>query len=54
MIVHEHSDLNFKVQLSRIDLQRVVHHNKLKPYEGDNIPEWIVELKQTAMNSSQQ
>ena len=47
VIIHKYSDLNFKVQLSRFGLQRVVHHNKLKPYEGDNIPEWIVELKQT-------
>ena len=37
----KYNDLNYRVQLSQFGLERVLHHNKLKPYEGENIPSWI-------------
>ena len=41
IIVYKYNDLNYRVQLSQFGLERVLHHNKLKPYEGENIPSWI-------------
>ncbi len=35
------SDLNFVIHLDSDGQERVVHHNKLKPYEGKNVPKWI-------------
>lgn len=36
--------LNFKIQLDRMGTSKVVHHNKLKRYEGDSPPQWAVQL----------
>ena len=45
LIVHKHNDLDYRVRLSRFGLECVLHHNKLKPYEGENIPLWIQAVK---------
>ena len=41
IVVHRYNDLDYKVRLSPFGLDCVLHHNKLKPYEGNNIPRWI-------------
>ena len=39
------SDLDFILQLDRKGTERPVHHNKLKPYEGDHPPRWVLKAK---------
>lgn len=39
------SEIDFVLQLDRSGAERPVHHNKLKPYEGTDIPKWIVRAK---------
>ena len=39
------SPITFNIQLNVKGTQRVVHHNKLKPYQGCNVPRWIKKLK---------
>ena len=34
------TELNFLLQVDASGLERLVHHNKLKPYEGDHPPSW--------------
>ena len=36
--------LNFKIQLDRTGTSKVVHHNKLKRYEGDSPPQGATQL----------
>ncbi len=36
------SEVNFKLQLDKQGNEKIVHHNKLKPYEGDQVPKWIL------------
>ena len=35
------SEINFLLQLDNDGKERLVHHNKLKPYEGDYPPKWL-------------
>ena len=35
------SEQNYVVQFAEAGREKVLHHNKLKPYEGTNIPRWI-------------
>ena len=39
------SELDFVVQLDQMGTERPVHHNKLKLYEGDNPPKWVLKAK---------
>ena len=39
------SEIDFVLQLDKSGTERPVHHNKLKPYEGTDIPKWIVRAK---------
>ncbi|CAC5369242.1 unnamed protein product [Mytilus coruscus] len=39
------SELNFVLQLARDGTEKLVHHNKLKPYKGDNSPKWLLTVK---------
>jgi hypothetical protein len=34
------NDLNYRIQTDSGGKSKIVHHNKLKPYEGDNPPRW--------------
>ena len=36
------SELNFELQFDKEGTYKVVHHNKLKPYEGESPPKWTV------------
>ena len=35
------SEVNFKIQLGPDGQTKVIHHNKLKPYEGKGVPRWV-------------
>ena len=39
------SELDFVLQLDQMGTERPVHHNKLKLYEGDNPPKWVLKAK---------
>ena len=39
------SELDFVLQLDKEGAERPVHHNKLKPYEGDHTPKWVTRAK---------
>ena len=42
VIINKHNDLVYRVQLNAQGTQRTVHHNRLKPYEGNERAKWIV------------
>ena len=44
------SELDYVLQLDRSGKERPVHHNKLKPYEGDHPPRWVVKAKRQFSN----
>ena len=44
------SELDYVLQLDRSGKERPVHHNKLKPYEGDHPPRWVVKAKRQLSN----
>ena len=46
LVTSKLSDINFVLQLDKRGTERVVHHDKIKPYEGANVPKWIVRAKQ--------
>ena len=39
------SEVNFLVQLDRDGKEQVIHHDKLKPYEGNHPPRWVQRAK---------
>ena len=41
MVKRKLSDIDFVLQMDKQGKEKVVHHNKLKPYEGSNTPRWI-------------
>ena len=53
IITQKYNDLEFKVRRSKFGLQQVLHHNKLKPYEGDNEPKWAQKVKATLVTQDQ-
>ena len=42
--------LNFKIQLDRMGTSKVVHHNKLKRYEGESPLQWATQLSKKIKN----
>lgn len=51
LITQKYNDLNFKVQLSSSGLERVLHHNKMKPYQGENVPDWVHRVRSRLRNT---
>ena len=45
LVVKKYNDLDFLIQLEAKGRQTVLHYNKLKAYEGDDLPVWIKTLK---------
>ena len=41
----------FPLQLDKKGKTRVTHHNKLKPYEGDDPPSWLRKAKKKLSSS---
>jgi hypothetical protein len=44
MVKEKFSDLTYLIVLNSKGTTRVVHHDKLKPYQGNHIPKWIQKL----------
>ena len=53
LIVQKYNDLVYRVQLSKSRLFQVLHHNKMKPYEGNNIPRWLAREKRSILINRQ-
>ena len=47
------SELDFVLQVDRAGTEKPVHHNKLKPYEGENLPKWVKRAKKAILQSKQ-
>ena len=45
LIKQKVSEMNYVIQLDEQGKQRLVHHNKLKPYRGENPPQWILRVQ---------
>ena len=41
LVTRKISELLFEVKASEKGKTKILHHNRLKPYHGDDIPEWI-------------
>ena len=45
LVIRKYSDINFLLQLDGPGKTKLAHHNKLKPYEGDKAPRWVLKAK---------
>ena len=43
LIISRLDDVTYRIQKGVKTKPKVVHHNRLKPYEGTNIPTWLVD-----------
>ncbi|CAG2200883.1 unnamed protein product [Mytilus edulis] len=50
IIKRKMSELNFVLQLARDGTEKLIHHNKLKPYKGVNSPKWLLTVKRKLKN----
>ncbi|CAG2256003.1 unnamed protein product [Mytilus edulis] len=41
LITKKLNEINFEIQLDAKGTRKVINHNKLKPYIGENIPKWM-------------
>ena len=48
LIKQKVSEMNYVIQLDEGGKQKLVHHNKLKPYRGENPPRWILRVRRKA------
>ena len=54
LIKNKVSEINLLLQLDRSGKEKLVHHNKLKPYEGDHPPKWLAKLRRKVLRDSRQ
>ena len=47
LVAQKLSPVSFALKTNNGQSERVVHHNKLKPYEGTNVPSWVNKLKKS-------
>ena len=40
VVIKTLGDVNYRIQMNKEGKTKVVHHNKLKPYEGREPPKW--------------
>jgi hypothetical protein len=45
IVTEVYSELVFRIQIDARGESRVVNHNKLLPYQGDNPPKWIQKIQ---------
>lgn len=45
VITKKHSDLVFEICLKQKGRRRILHHNRLKSYESDEVPAWMRRLQ---------
>ncbi|XP_053392177.1 uncharacterized protein LOC128554883 [Mercenaria mercenaria] len=48
------SNVNFVIQMNREGQEKLVHHDKLKPYFGTNIPRWIQKISKNIKKQQSQ
>jgi len=41
VIIEKKNELNYTIHMTEKGKMKTVHHNKLKPYLGENVPAWI-------------
>jgi hypothetical protein len=41
LVVKRYNDQDYRIQMDSQGKQRVTHHDKLKPYRGENPPKWV-------------
>ena len=46
------SEVDFLVQLDEDGKEQVIHHDKLKPYEGNHAPRWVQRAKKRLFANS--
>ncbi|MCW4336191.1 MAG: RNase H-like domain-containing protein [Candidatus Thiodiazotropha endolucinida] len=51
LIKQKLSEMDFVLQLDRDGAERPVHHNKIKPYEGNNPPKWVVKTRNRILSN---
>lgn len=44
LITKKFNDINYEIQVDESGLRKVVNHDKLKRYKGENISKWIKTL----------
>ena len=44
------SELDYIIQVVRTGSEKPVHHNKLKPYEGDHTPNWVAKARRKVVS----
>jgi hypothetical protein len=44
VIIRKTSEINFTLQIDESGKERLVHHNKLKKYEGNMPPKWAAKI----------
>ena len=44
------SELDYIIQVDRTGSEKPVHHNKLKPYEGDHTPNWVAKARRKVVS----
>lgn len=45
------TDIDFVIQLDKYGKEQLVHHYKLKPYEGDGPPMWLIKARKKLMQA---
>jgi hypothetical protein len=52
IITHKLNDLNYKVQIDEKGKDKVLNHNKLKPYVGKSSPKWLTKVEAKIRNKN--
>ena len=45
IVTEKMSAVNYKIQINSNGQEKLIHHDKIKHYEGVNIPKWILKVK---------
>ena len=51
LIKQKLSEMDFVLQLDKDGTKRSVHHNKIKPYEGNNPPRWVMKVRKGLLSN---
>ena len=54
LIKNKVSEINFLLQLDTSGMEKLVHHNKLKPYESNHPPKWLAKLRMKVLRDNRQ
>ena len=51
LIKQKLSEMDFVLQLDKDGTKRSVHHNKIKPYEGNDPPRWVMQVRKGLLSN---